>query len=224
MTPAHDWYHHVKERMTGIMDEWKGYLDVLASKAPVPGGGGASAICAALGAALGEMVGNLTTGKKKYAEWEDKTKDSIESLKELREWFVKLSEEDAQVFEPLSKAYGIKAETEEEKKAKEEYMETYLDAAAQVPLKIMEACRLAMTDMEFFANYGSRLAVSDAGVGAQFLRSGLLGAALNVYINTKLMKDRERAEELNRKARALASEGSAAADRIYEIVQKAVSA
>ena len=142
MTPAHDWYHHVKERMTGIMDEWKGYLDVLASKAPVPGGGGASAICAALGAALGEMVGNLTTGKKKYAEWEDKTKDSIESLKELREWFVKLSEEDAQVFEPLSKAYGIKAETEEEKKAKEEYMETCLDAAAQVPLKIMEACRL----------------------------------------------------------------------------------
>ena len=115
------------------MDEWKGYLDVLASKAPVPGGGGASAICAALGAALGEMVGNLTTGKKKYAEWEDKTKDSIESLKELREWFVKLSEEDAQVFEPLSKAYGIKAETEEEKKAKEEYMETCLDAAAQVP-------------------------------------------------------------------------------------------
>ncbi|MCI8455089.1 MAG: cyclodeaminase/cyclohydrolase family protein [Lachnospiraceae bacterium] len=204
------------------MEQWKDYLEALASKAPVPGGGGASAVCAALGAALGEMVGNLTTGKKKYAEWETGVCEALGRLETLRARFLELSEEDARVFEPLSKAYGIRAETEAEKQAKAVYMEACLLEAAKVPLALMECCRKAMTELEFLALHGSRLAVSDAGVGIQFLRSALLGAVMNVYINTKLMKNRETAAELNEHAQRLAAEGAQTADRIYEIVLKAV--
>ena len=105
------------------MEQWKAYLEALSSKAPVPGGGGASAVCGALGVALGEMVGNLTVGKKKYAQWEPEVKECLLRLEAARGQFMELSDEDARVFEPLSKAYGIKAETEEEKakKAYEEY-------------------------------------------------------------------------------------------------------
>lgn len=204
------------------MDEWKSYLDVLASKAPVPGGGGASAVCGALGTALGEMVGNLTTGKKRYAQYEEEIQGCLLRLSAARDAFMELSAEDARVFEPLSRAYGMKAETEEEKAAKAEYMETCLAAAAEVPMKIMEQCLAVMADVEYLALYGSRLAVSDAGVGIQFIRAALLGAVMNVYINTKLMKDRSRAEAFNAKAKKLVLEGTETADRIYEIVLKAV--
>lgn len=204
------------------MEQWKPYLEALASKAPVPGGGGASAVCGALGVALGEMVGNLTIGKKKYAQWEPEVKECLLRLEAARQEFLFLSEEDARVFEPLSKAYGIKAETEEEKEKKDAYMEECLDQAAQVPLKIMELCGSVMEDVEFLAGNGSRLAVSDAGVGIQFIRAALLGAFMNVYINTKMMKNKERAGELNRRAEALVREKTIQADQIYEIVLKAV--
>ncbi len=204
------------------MNSWNEYLDVLASKAPVPGGGGASAVCGALGTALGEMVANLTTGKKKYAQWEEDVQAALFRLTAARARFIFLSEEDARVFEPLSRAYGIKAETEEEKAKKDAYMEGCLTAAAEVPMEIMEECVKVMDDIEFLANYGSRLAVSDAGVGIQFVRAALLGAVMNVYINTKLMKNREKAEDFNRKAEELVSKGTEQADRIYDIVLKAV--
>lgn len=204
------------------MEQWKAYLEALSSKAPVPGGGGASAVCGALGVALGEMVGNLTVGKKKYAQWEPEVKECLLRLGAARGQFMELSDEDARVFEPLSKAYGIKAETEEEKAKKAEYMEECLNAAAQVPLKIMELCGTVMEDLEFLAVKGSRLAVSDAGVGIQFIKAALLGAVMNVYINTKMMKNREQAEALNRKAETLVREKTVQADRIYEIVLEAV--
>lgn len=205
------------------MEQWETYLEALASKAPVPGGGGASAVCGALGTALGEMVGNLTVGKKKYAEWEPQVIACLGRLEAVRQRFLELSLEDARVFEPLSRAYGIKAETEEEKREKQAYMERCLDAAAVVPLTVMELCVDVMDEMEFLALCGSRLAVSDAGVGIQFVRSALLGAVMNVYINTKLMKNRDRAEELNRKAEALSKAGSQRADEIYRVVLEAVT-
>lgn len=204
------------------MEEWREYLDSLASKAAVPGGGGASAVCGALGAALGEMVGNLTTGKKKYAEWEEQTQAHIARLTELRERLAQLAKEDELAFEPLSRAYGIKAETDEEKEKKAQYMEACLRNAAAVPIRIMETCGEAFQDVLFFAEYGSRLAVSDAGVGAAFLNAALSGAVLNVYINTKLMKDRKYAEELNAHADRLLEDGRRAAAEVYEIVTKAV--
>ena len=193
------------------MGQWNEYLEVLASKAPTPGGGSAAAVYGAVGTALGEMVGNLTTGKKKFAIYEE----------EIQKILVRL-QADEQAFEPLSEVYRMKAETDEEKKAKEERMEECLKAAAQVPMEVMERAVSVMDDIEFLALNGSRLAVSDAGVGIQGIRSALLGAVMSVYINTKMMKDREYAEAVNQQAELLIKKGTEQADRIYEIVLKAV--
>ena len=187
------------------MEQWNEYLEALASKAPTPGGGSAAAVYGAIGTALGEMVGNLTSGKKKFAIYEEDVQKILARLGGARMDFIRLERAD-----------------EQEKTEKEERMEECLKAAAKVPMEVMERAVSVMDDIEFLALHGSRLAVSDAGVGIQGIRSALLGAVMSVYINTKMMKDREYAEEMNSQAELLIRKGTEQADRIYEIVLKAV--
>ena len=194
------------------------FLDVLSSKEPVPGGGGASALAGALGNALGQMVANLTMGKKKYAEVEDEIKELAERMKGIQGQFSALADQDAKVFAPLAKCYSLPSGTEEEKAYKAEVMEARLLDASLVPMEIMEKAWEMLEIMDILADKGSRMAVSDVGVGVQFIRTALLGAVMNVYINTKSMKNREKAEELNEKAERMIKEGTEAADRIYQKV------
>ena len=193
----------------------EGFLEVLSSREPVPGGGGASALAGALGNALGQMVANLTIGKKKYADVEEEMKDLNGQLEALKAEFLHLADEDAQVFAPLAQCYSLPSLTEEEKAYKERVMEERLLDASFVPLEIMEHAVAMLGILEILGDKGSRLAVSDVGVGVQFIRASLLGAVMNVYINTKSMKNREKAEELNARAGQLIEEGTAWADRIY---------
>lgn len=194
------------------------FLDVLSSKEPVPGGGGASALAGALGNALGQMVSNLTIGKKKYALVEDEIKELAERMKGIQGQFTQLADQDAKVFAPLAKCYSLPSDTEEEKAYKAEVMEARLLDASLVPMEIMEKAAEMLEIMDILADKGSRMAVSDVGVGVQFIRTALLGAVMNVYINTKSMKNRGKAEEMNEKAERLIREGTEAADRIYQKV------
>lgn len=194
------------------------FLDVLSSKEPVPGGGGASALAGALGNALGQMVANLTIGKKKYALVADEIKELAERMKGIQGQFSALADQDAKVFAPLAKCYSLPSGTEEEKAYKAEVMEARLLDASLVPMEIMEKASEMLEIMDILADKGSRMAVSDVGVGVQFIRTALLGAVMNVYINTKSMKNREKAEEMNEKAERLIKEGTEAADRIYQKV------
>ena len=194
------------------------FLDVLSSKEPVPGGGGASALAGALGNALGQMVANLTIGKKKYALVEDEIKELAERMKGIQGQFSALADQDAKVFAPLAKCYSLPSGTEEEKAYKAEVMEARLLDASLVPMEIMEKASEMLEIMDILADKGSRMAVSDVGVGVQFILTALLGAVMNVYINTKSMKNREKAEEMNEKAERLIKEGTEAADRIYQKV------
>ena len=193
----------------------EGFLEVLSSKEPVPGGGGASALAGALGNALGQMVANPTIGKKKYADVEAEIKELLGRMQKLQAAFVTLADRDAQVFAPLAQCYSLPSLTEEEKAYKEKVMEERLLDASFVPLEIMEHAVAMLGILEILGDKGSRLAVSDVGVGVQFIRASLLGAVMNVYINTKSMKNREKAEELNARAGQLIEEGTAWADRIY---------
>ena len=193
----------------------EGVLEVLSSKEPVPGGGGASALAGALGNALGQMVANLTIGKKKYADVEAEIKELLGRMQKLQAAFVTLADRDAQVFAPLAQCYSLPSLTEEEKAYKEKVMEERLLDASFVPLEIMEHAVAMLGILEILGDKGSRLAISDVGVGVQFIRASLLGAVMNVYINTKSMKNREKAEELNARAGQLIEEGTAWADRIY---------
>lgn len=194
------------------------FVDVLASKAPVPGGGGASALVGAIGMALGNMVGSLTVGKKKYADVEADIIAMKEKATALQADFLRLVEADAEAFEPLSKAYGMPRETEEEKSEKARVMAIVLKDACAVPMEIMEKCCEAIDVIEEFAAKGSALAISDAGVGVVFCKAALLGASLNVFINTKSMADKEYAASLNEKADKMIADYSKKADEIFAAV------
>ena len=194
------------------------FVEVLASKAPVPGGGGASALVGAIGTALGNMVGSLTVGKKKYADVEEEMYELKAKCDKLQADLLTLVEKDAEVFEPLSKAYGMPRETEEEKAEKARVMEIVLKDACSVPMEIMEKCCEAIDIIAEFAAKGSALAISDAGVGAALCKAALEGASLNVYINTKPMKNREYAEELNKKADHMLDVYPKKADEIFASV------
>ncbi|MBE5956180.1 MAG: cyclodeaminase/cyclohydrolase family protein [Lachnospiraceae bacterium] len=195
------------------------FVAVLATKAPVPGGGGASALAGALGTALGNMVGSLTVGKKKYADVEEEIKELQGKSNLLQSQLLRLIERDAEVFEPLSKAYGLPKNTEEERAEKAKIMEAALREACSVPMEIMEKCCEAIEVIEIFAKKGSVIAISDAGVGAAFLKAALEGASLNVFINTKSMTDRDYAEVLNIKADRMLKEYGTRAAEVFENVK-----
>jgi formiminotetrahydrofolate cyclodeaminase len=196
----------------------KDFLEVLSSKEPVPGGGGASALVGAIGDALGQMVANLTIGKKKYADVEERTKVLLGQLEDLQGELVKLADEDAKCFAPLAKAYSLPSGTDEEKEYKARVMEENLVLASRVPLDIMERCMDVLGILDELSQIGSRMAISDVGVAVQCVRAGLLGAVMNVYINTKSMKNRGMAEELNAKAKAMVEQGTQKADLVYDRV------
>ncbi len=195
------------------------FVRVLASKEPVPGGGGASALVGAIGMALGSMVGSLTTGKKKYADVQADIEDLMQRAAKIQDEMLELIDRDAEAFYPLSQAYGLPKETEEQRAEKTRALEQASKDACTVPLEIMEKACEAIDILEEFAAKGSRLAVSDAGVGVAFCRSALLGASLNVFINTKTMQDREYAESVNARAEQMIAEYGTKADRIFTSVR-----
>lgn len=205
--------------MALLRQSFEEFIDVLGSKEPVPGGGGASAMVGAAGCALGTMVGSLTVGKKKYADVEEEIRGLMKKSRALQKDLLRLIERDALVFAPLAKAYGMPKDTEEQKMEKERVMEAALKVACSVPLEIMEKCCEGIELVKIYAEKGSVMAVSDAGVAAAFLEGALKGASLNVYINTKSMKNRELAAELNEKADRMIEEYTKTASDIFEDVR-----
>jgi formiminotetrahydrofolate cyclodeaminase len=195
------------------------FSDILSTKEPVPGGGGASAYVGALGTALGSMVGNLTTGKKKYAEVEDEIQELLGKSEALRGELMELIERDAAAFYPLSQAYGLPKETEEEKAEKERVLQAALVEATMVPLTIAEKSVESLRVMKRYAQIGSRIALSDAGVGAAFCEAAFKGAKLNVLINTRIMKDAALKAEVEEKLAALETEALSLGKETYDMVE-----
>jgi formiminotetrahydrofolate cyclodeaminase len=200
------------------------FMQELSSKAPVPGGGGASALVGALSASLTHMVGSLTVGKPKYVAVEAEMNELLKQTEALVNRFLALMDEDAEAFEPLAQAYRLPKETEEEKASKAIQMEAALKSAVQPPLAIMETCEQALPLIAFCAEKGSVVAVSDAGVAASLCRAALEGASLNVLINTQGMQDKAYAEMLNIRARELLSRAGTRAEEIFRAVYKKLDA
>jgi formiminotetrahydrofolate cyclodeaminase len=194
------------------------FVEVLASKAPTPGGGGASALTGAIGVALGNMVGSLTVGKKKYAEVEAEIKNMMAVSDQLQAELLELVQKDAECFEPLAAAYSLPKDTEEQRAEKERVLEQATKDACRVPFEIMEKCCQGIDLCGQFAEKGSVMATSDAGAGAIFCRAALQAASLNIYINTKSLNDREYAEQMNHKSDAMLEEYMAKADAIIATV------
>lgn len=199
------------------------FVEVLASKAAVPGGGGAAALVGAIGTALGSMVCNLTIGKKKYAEYDEKNKEILARATEIQDELLKMVDEDAEEFLPLSKAYGLPSATDEEKKIKEETLENALKNACGVPIKIVRTCYEAIKLHEELVDKGSKLAISDVGVGVQCLRAALISGKLNVTININMIKDTEYTKTVGEEMDRLVIEGIKIADAVYEKVEEILS-
>ena len=168
----------------------------LAGKVSVPGGGGAAAYVGALGVALCSMVGNFTTGKKKYAEYEEDVQRMLAEGEKVRARLLELVEEDAAAFFPLSQAYGIPKED----RSRDEQLEKCTKDALAGPLEMMRQIAKAIELLEEMNVKGSRMLISDVGCGAVCAAAAMRAASMNVFINTKGLKDREYAAKVEAEA------------------------
>ena len=201
--------------MDMTMETCRKFVEVLASDAPAPGGGGAAALVGAIGTALGNMVGSLTVGKKKYADVQDEIIALKAKCDALQTELLNQVEMDEINFLPLAKAYGIPKDDPN----RDTVMEEATLIACSTPIKIMELCCEAIDCIKIFADKGSRLAVSDAGCGAVVCKAALQAASLNVFINTKTLKNRDKAEDLNRHANVMLNTYGQLADDIFNTVK-----
>lgn len=188
------------------------FLDQLSSKEPVPGGGGASALIGAIGCALCSMVTNLTTGKKKYAQYQERIDELLPFLEQKQKNLMDDIKKDADAFYPLSQAYSLDKTTPDY----HQIMEQALYHAAKAPLEILSDIFDLIPVLEELEVIGSRLAISDVAVAAGACECALKGAVMNVYINTKSMTDRKMAEKMNAQATQIVTEGSARCKKVYE--------
>ena len=194
------------------------FLQKLASKDPAPGGGGAAALVAALGAALGNMVANLTLGKKKYADVEKEIKEILEKMMELQEQMLSYVQKDADAFLPLIQAYALPAENEDQKQEKNARIQRHAKNAAKIPLQLMELCTRAIRIHQDLLQKGTVLAVSDIGVGVLCLKAALESASLNVRINLKTIKDQTYVARAKEQMALLLESYCPLADEVYQEV------
>jgi len=192
------------------------FTEQLASKTSVPGGGGASAMVGSIAIALGDMVGEFTVGKKKYADVEPRIIELMNRAQELRVELLECIDADAKAFEPLSKAYGIPKDDP----SRDELMEKCLKDAAAVPMRILKLSCEAVELQKEFAQKGSVIVISDAATGVAMCRAAICGAAMNVKINTKSMKDREYADAMDKEVEELMAKYTTMADEVFEGVYK----
>ena len=190
------------------------FIEELASKNSVPGGGGAAAIAGAMGAALAAMVCNLTVGKKKYAHVEEDVKKILDRVDVLKDEMLKLADEDAKCFEPLANAYKIPKDDPN----RDTVMEDALRIACITPLKIIRAGDETIDLLSELVDKGSVLALSDVGCGASMCRAAVMSAWISVKINTRDMKDREYAVKLEDEVDYIIDHCRIVADRIYDKV------
>ena len=191
------------------------FAQKLSSKEPVPGGGGVAALVGALGAALGSMVGNYSIGKKKFLGLEEKHQEIIDKSCDLMVKLLALIDEDAENFEPLSKAYGMPKDTPEQAAEKEAVLQKCLKNAAQGPIKMVEYIYEAIKLQEELVDISTKIIISDVGCGVQFLKAALNSASLNVTVNLNSINDEAYVKEVNDKMAKLVADGSAICDKVY---------
>lgn len=190
------------------------FTKITFSKEPVPGGGGISSFVGSLAASLSGMVTSLTTGKKRYAEYEDEIQAIMNEADNLRVKLLDGINKDAEAFYPLSKAYSIPKDEE----GRDEKLEACLKAAANAPYEVLKLITRVIELDERLAVIGSKLAISDAATSAMLAHGALYGAYVNIVVNTRLMKDTAYANNLEKEAKALLDTYAIRANKCYEDV------
>ena len=183
-----------------------GFIDELASDSPAPGGGSVSALNGAIAAALTSMVGNLTIGKKKYADVEEEMREIVSRVSEIQKELLEAVDKDSDAFNVVFAAFKWPKETEEEKEARSAEIQRGTKIAADVPMRVAEKAAELMPLIEKVIMKGNQNSITDACCAMMACRYAVIGALLNVRINLGSIKDEtfvkehaDRAAELERK-------------------------
>lgn len=187
------------------------FTEELASTAPVPGGGGAAALAASLGASLAAMAAGLTQNKPKYMQYSSELAEIISEANALSHRLNKLIESDAQAFMQLREVYTV-PKSDPHRGA---LLENALRAAAEVPMEILMCACTGVKLHAALENMCSALLISDVAAGVALCRAAAYASAVNVLVNTKIMADRAFAQEFNAKVQMLLSEADPAADGVF---------
>jgi formiminotetrahydrofolate cyclodeaminase len=169
------------------------FITELSGSAPTPGGGGASAITGAMGVALAGMVASLTLKSDRYSDVRAEMADIKAQSDELQMRLIELADEDARVFAPLAAAYKIPKDSPSHIVT----LENALVDASLVPLEIMRVCVDSLRLFPELREKGTKMAMSDVYAGELLCKTAIKAASFNVFINTKLMKNKAKAKELD---------------------------
>lgn len=194
------------------------FAAVLAAKEPAPGGGGVAAYAGALAAALCSMVGNFTTGKKTYAAVEADVQRMLAEGEAVRRRLIDLVQEDADAFIPLSRAYAIPKDDP----MRATMLEEATKRACAAPLEMMRQICRAIELLEEMGEKGSRMLVSDIGCGALMARAALEAASINVFVNTRSLKDASYAHAIEDEVDQMLEEFIPRAQACFEGVMKRI--
>jgi glutamate formiminotransferase/formiminotetrahydrofolate cyclodeaminase len=195
------------------------FVDEVSRDTPAPGGGSVSALAGALGAALGGMVANLSIGKGEYDDRYEELCGLAERAQTLKDALVKGVDEDTQAFDSVIQGMRMPKDTAAEKKAREEAIQEGYKAATLVPLITVELCRDALEVCKAMVAMAPVDMMSDVGTGALVARAGLVGAAYNVRINLKSIKDQEWGEEIRGRLAGVVEEGERLAREVEELME-----
>jgi len=194
------------------------YIDLLGSNAPAPGGGSASALSGAQGAALAAMAANLTVGKAKYAEFEELNQKASKEGLEFQNKMLKLIDDDTESFNKVSAAFKLPKETDEEKKARSKAIADATLCATETPFETLEVSVKALALCKSLVGKSNPNVASDLGVSALNLLSCAKGAWLNVLINLSGIKDAQKAEHFKVEGQKLVDMAQKEADEIYAAI------
>lgn len=207
-----------KERL--ITMSLKDFMEETASESPAPGGGSVSAYIGALGAALGTMVANLSSHKR---GWDDRWKefsDWAEKGKEIQKKLLALVDEDTRAFNKIIEAYGFPKTSDDEKKARNEAIQSATMNAIMVPFRVMETAFKGFEVIHKMIEIGNPNSVTDAAVGALALRTCIKGAFLNVRINAGGLDDKSYAKEIIEKGYDIENKASKEEEAILRLVEE----
>jgi glutamate formiminotransferase/formiminotetrahydrofolate cyclodeaminase len=192
----------------------RSFVELVGARTSAPGGGSASALIAAVGAALGAMVGWMTYGKRKFEDQDATMRRLIPPLDQAMKSLLPMIDRDTRAFDGYMEALGMPKETGEEKAARDRAMQEGLRAAVQVPLDVMRIGDRSWDAMVEMAAHGNIASRSDLEVAAKALETGIWGASRNVAINLPGIEDEAYRKKAGAESESLADRAAAKRDEV----------
>jgi len=198
------------------------FIDTTASDSSTPGGGSVAAVVGALGSALVQMVGNLTTGKKKYEDVEDEVKNLLNKSSKIMSKLKDLTRADIEYFDTFIKVLGMPKETEEQKQKRTEAIQHALKEAANTPMAIARLGIEMLSIANRMAEIGSKMVISDAGVAAYLIESSIHSALITADSNLVLIKDEKFVDNMNKEKKDLQEKAIALRKKTVEAMNRRI--